>query len=95
MRSVPLDSSYSYKSVMKDRYFSTAAAADPSQVQAALTITLYQHQICHFCNAAEAACWHRYAHVPYEAVQVNPWTKAESKWYVHNLCWIGRLGVPY
>jgi hypothetical protein len=47
-------SSYSYKSLMKDRSFPTALAADPLQVQAAPSVALYQYQICPFCNAAKA-----------------------------------------
>jgi hypothetical protein len=80
----------------KDRYLSTAAASAASvapslqvQVQADPSIKLYQYQICPFCNTAKAVL--AYANVPYEAVEVNPLTKDELKWYVHNLLnWIGR-----
>jgi hypothetical protein len=86
-------SNHSLKSVAKkNRYFSTAAAsAAPSlQVQADPSVTLYQYQICPFCNTAKAVL--AYANVPYETVEVNPLTKAELKWCVHNLLfWIGRL----
>jgi microsomal prostaglandin-E synthase 2 len=81
-------SSSSCQSVTKkDRYLSTAAASAASslnlQVPADPSITLYQYQICPFCNTAKAVL--AYANVPYEAVEVNPLTKDELKWYVDNL----------
>jgi len=41
------------------------------------SVTLYQYQICPFCNKAKALL--SYAAVPYETVEVNPLTKAELK----------------
>lgn len=72
---VTSSSSSSTTAVKKDRYFSTsgAAAATPAP-----SVTLYQYQICPFCNTAKAVL--EYANVPYEAVEVNPLTKAELKW---------------
>jgi hypothetical protein len=68
--------------VTKNRYFSTASAAAPSQIQSDPSVTLYQYQICPFCNTAKAVL--AYANVPYKTVEVNPLTKAELKWYVHS-----------
>jgi microsomal prostaglandin-E synthase 2 len=48
-----------------------AAAADD-------VVRLYQYAICPFCNKTKAVM--DYAQVPYEAVEVNPLTKAELKW---------------
>lgn len=74
-------SSHYYRQVTKDRYFS-AAAAPSQQAQAdPLSVTLYQYQICPFCNTAKAVL--AYANIPYKTVEVNPLTKAELKWYVH------------
>lgn len=51
-------------------------------------IKLYQYHICPFCNITKSAL--SYANLDYEAVEVNPLTKAELKpWYVlvlHPLC---------
>ena len=41
-------------------------------------IQLYQYAICPFCNKTKAVL--DYANVPYEAVEVNPLSKAEIKW---------------
>jgi glutaredoxin len=76
------------KSVTKNRSFSTAAAEAEAQsparvdVDPSVTVKLYQYHICPFCNTAKAVL--AYANVPYEAVEVNPLTKAELKWYVRS-----------
>jgi microsomal prostaglandin-E synthase 2 len=49
-------------------HFSTAAAE----------ITLYQYAICPFCNIVKSVL--HYSKTPYQAVEVNPLTKAEIKW---------------
>eukprot|EP00977_Amphora_coffeiformis_P001114 scaffold227_cov165-Amphora_coffeaeformis.AAC.27 len=41
-------------------------------------IQLYQYAICPFCHKTKAVL--DYANVPYQAVEVNPLTKAEIKW---------------
>ena len=41
------------------------------------SVTLYQYQICPFCNKAKALLF--YAGIRYETVEVNPLTKAELK----------------
>ena len=50
--------------------FSTSLEAVPS-------ITLYQYNICPFCNKAKVLL--NYVGLDYEAVEVNPLTKAELK----------------
>jgi len=48
--------------------------------EGAPSVTLYQYAICPFCNKAKALL--SYAGIDYEAVEVNPLTKAELKpWY--------------
>ena len=42
------------------------------------SITLYQYYICPFCNAAKAVM--DFAKTDYNAVEVNPLSKAEIKW---------------
>ena len=46
-------------------------------VQSSPNITLYQYQICPFCNKAKALL--DYARMDYKAVEVNPLTKKELK----------------
>eukprot|EP00980_Cylindrotheca_fusiformis_P010370 scaffold2306_cov132-Cylindrotheca_fusiformis.AAC.5 len=50
-------------------FFSTAASAE---------CTLYQYATCPFCNIVKSVL--RYSKTPYQAVEVNPLTKAEIKW---------------
>lgn len=54
-----------------------AAAVDDDNVGPQM-LRLYQYAICPFCNKTKAVL--DYAQVPYEAVEVNPLTKAEIKW---------------
>lgn len=49
-------------------HFSTAGAE----------VTLYQYAICPFCNIVKSVL--HYSKTPYQAVEVNPLTKAEIKW---------------
>lgn len=53
-------------------FFSAEAA------NAAPSVVLYQYAICPFCNIAKAVM--SFASVEYEAIEVNPLTKAEIKW---------------
>ena len=41
-------------------------------------ITLYQYQICPFCNIVKSCL--NYNNQPYKAIEVNPLTRAEIKW---------------
>jgi microsomal prostaglandin-E synthase 2 len=53
--------------------FSTTTSANPP-------LQLYQYAICPFCNRVKALL--DYMDIPYTAVEVNPLTKGEIKWYV-------------
>ena len=52
------------------RFFASDAKDAPS-------VTLYQYRICPFCNKAKEFL--AYADIRYDAVEVNPLTKAELK----------------
>lgn len=58
------------------RSLSTAKAQGESDSNP--IIQLYQYAICPFCNKTKAVL--DYADISYEAVEVNPLTKAEIKW---------------
>ena len=60
------------RSTSSRRCFSTAAS------EGAPSVEMFQYKICPFCNKAKALL--SYANVPYQAVEVNPLTKAEIKW---------------
>jgi glutaredoxin len=49
-----------------------------------LQVKLYQYSICPFCHRAKALL--AYSKTPYEAVEVNPLTRQEIRWYVFGAC---------
>lgn len=71
LRLLSQQSSTTLKTVTR-RMLSTASS-EASAVQ------LYQYAICPFCSKCKATL--DYAKVPYQAIEVNPLTKAEIKWY--------------
>lgn len=58
----------------KRQFSSSSSAAAEIEVP---SVTLYQYQICPFCNKAKALL--SYAGVPHKTVEVNPLTKSELK----------------
>lgn len=58
--------------VVARRAFSTLDADAPK-------VRLYQYAICPFCNRSKALL--RFSGTKYDAVEVNPLTKREVKWY--------------
>ena len=54
-----------------------AAAATATTASSADPITIYQYKICPYCSRPKTFL--EYMKVPYEAVEVNPMTKAELK----------------
>lgn len=52
------------------QWFSTVSVKKP--------ITLYQYEICPFCNICKA--YLKYSKQSYQAIEVNPLTKEEIKW---------------
>jgi len=52
-------------------------STDPDVTTPPSKLTLYQYQICPFCNKTKALL--NYASINYETVEVNPLTKAELK----------------
>lgn len=63
--------SHRYSSLLPRRTFSS------SEIVSNPEITLYQYQICPFCNKTKALL--DYLALPYKVVEVNPLTKAELK----------------
>lgn len=63
--------------VITRRALSTASVGSADSSPAA--VQLYQYAICPFCSKCKAAL--DYAKVPYQAIEVNPLTKSEIKWY--------------
>ncbi len=61
----------------------TPAAVDPYKLPTDIhglpkTITVYQYEVCPFCNKVKAFL--DYNKLPYRVVEVNPLTKSELKW---------------
>jgi microsomal prostaglandin-E synthase 2 len=57
----------------------TALAKDPDQP----LVKLYQYSICPFCHRSKALL--AYSHTDYSAVEVNPITRKEIRWYANSL----------
>lgn len=58
-------------------FLSTKAPATSNLSDPESRLTLYQYQICPFCNKTKALL--NYASIDYDEVEVNPLTKAELK----------------
>jgi hypothetical protein len=59
--------------LLRNHCFARSFASDAD----APSVMLYQYAICPFCNKAKALL--AYAGIDYDAVEVNPLTKAELK----------------
>lgn len=57
--------------------FSSVAPNSSTHQHDPSVLTLYQYAICPYCNIAKAML--HYGRLPYQAVEVNPLTKAELK----------------
>ena len=61
------------------RLFSGTARVAADSASNPPELVLYQYKICPFCNISKSFL--SFANVDYKAVEVNPLTKSEIKWY--------------
>jgi microsomal prostaglandin-E synthase 2 len=70
-------SSSIYGRILEKKAFCASTMTVPSPNMPIISVTMYQYQICPFCNKVKALL--DYLKIPYEAVEVNPITKREIK----------------